>query len=42
MTCAVLWGLLERKDKTILGIGIDAAVVLVLYLCGMGVLYALA
>jgi len=39
VTCLYLWGLLERRDHTILGMGIDSAAVLVLYTGGMVVLY---
>jgi cation:H+ antiporter len=35
VTCLYLWGLLERRDKTVLGMGIDSAAVLVLYVGGM-------
>jgi cation:H+ antiporter len=35
VTCLYLWGLLERRDKTILGMGVDSAAVLVLYVGGM-------
>jgi hypothetical protein len=28
VTCAYLWGMLERKDKTFLGMGIASAIVL--------------
>lgn len=30
-----LWGVLERRDRTIVGMGIDSALVLVTYLLGM-------
>lgn len=39
VTCLYLWGLLERRDKTVLGMGIDSIAVLVLYLGGLVVLY---
>lgn len=40
ITCIYLWGLLERRDRTILGMGMDSAAVLVVYLLGMSI-YAL-
>ncbi|HEX2194334.1 MAG TPA: sodium:calcium antiporter [Candidatus Limnocylindria bacterium] len=39
MTSIYLWGLMERENRTVLGIGWDSAAVLVVYLGGMGVLY---
>lgn len=39
VTCVYLWGLLEREDRTILGIGWDSATVLLLYLGGLVLLY---
>lgn len=42
MTCTYLWGLLERKDKTILRMGIDSAIILVIYFGGMVVLYRIS
>jgi cation:H+ antiporter len=39
MTCVYLWGLLERENRTVLGIGLDSAVVGVVNLGGMVVLY---
>lgn len=39
MTCAFLWGLLERKDKTFFRLGIDSLVVLFLYAGGLTLLY---
>lgn len=39
VTCVYLWGLLERKDKTIFGMGIDSGIVLVLYIGGIAILY---
>ncbi|MGH2367827.1 MAG: sodium:calcium antiporter, partial [Chloroflexota bacterium] len=41
VTCVYLWGLVERRDRTILGMGIDSALVLALYLSGLFVLYIL-
>ncbi|HEX6315904.1 MAG TPA: hypothetical protein VFZ73_13630 [Gemmatimonadaceae bacterium] len=39
MTCVYLWGLMERDNKTIAGIGWDSALALVIYVGGMTVLY---
>jgi cation:H+ antiporter len=39
MTCVYLWGLMERADRTILRIGWDSALALVIYLTGVAVLY---
>ena len=39
VTCLYLWGLLERRNHTILGMGIDSAAVLVLYTGAMVALY---
>lgn len=39
MTCIYLGGLLERKNRTVLGIGWDSAAALVVYAGGMVVLY---
>jgi cation:H+ antiporter len=38
LTCIFLAGLLLRREKTVLRVGLDSAVVLVLYLAGLGVL----
>jgi cation:H+ antiporter len=38
-TAIYLWGLLERRDKTVLGMGVDSAAVLACYLAGIVVLY---
>ncbi|QDV64074.1 putative calcium/sodium:proton antiporter [Crateriforma conspicua] len=35
VTCLYLWGVLERRDKTFLGMGIDSFAVLVVYAIGM-------
>jgi cation:H+ antiporter len=40
-TCIYLWGILERRDKTVLGMGYDSAAVLVVYLSGMILYYFL-
>lgn len=39
MTCMYLWGLMERENRTVLGVGWDSAAVVVVYLGGMVVLY---
>jgi cation:H+ antiporter len=39
MTSIYLWGLMERENRTVLGIGWDSAAVLLVYLGGMAVLY---
>jgi cation:H+ antiporter len=39
MTCAYLWGMLERKDTTIFGMGIASAIVLFGYVGGMMLLH---
>lgn len=39
MTCIYLWGLMEREDRTLLGIGWDSAAAVAVYLGGMTVLY---
>ncbi len=41
LTCFYLWGLLERRDKSILGMGIDSFLVLTGWLLGMIMLYHL-
>jgi cation:H+ antiporter len=40
-TCIFLIGLLERRDRTVFGMGVDSLAVLVVYLSGMAGLYAL-
>ncbi|MAT15932.1 MAG: sodium:calcium symporter [Planctomyces sp.] len=40
-TCIYLWGILERRDRTIWGMGIDSAIVLTVYLGGMVLFYFL-
>lgn len=42
LTCVYLWGILERRDKTILGMGIDSLLVLVLYAAGIGIYFVIA
>ncbi|QDV75306.1 sodium:calcium antiporter [Botrimarina mediterranea] len=39
MTALYLWGLLERRDRSILRMGVDSWCVLLTYLAGLGVLY---
>jgi cation:H+ antiporter len=41
VTSVYLWGILERRDRTLFGMGHDSAVVLVLYLLGLGLFYFL-
>lgn len=36
-TSVYLWGILERRDRTVFGMGIDSAVVLVLYAAGIAI-----
>ncbi|QDV70085.1 putative calcium/sodium:proton antiporter [Rosistilla carotiformis] len=40
-TSLYLWGILERRDRTILGMGIDSFAVLVVYLGGMAIYWTL-
>jgi cation:H+ antiporter len=42
VTCVYLWGLLERRDKTVFGMGVDSALVLIFYLGGLAVLYRIS
>lgn len=42
LTCVYLWGMLERRDKTILGMGVDSFLVLVLYIGGVGIYSVIA
>ncbi|HEV7278899.1 MAG TPA: sodium:calcium antiporter [Pirellulaceae bacterium] len=41
VTSLYLWGILERRDETILGMGYDSIAVLVVYFAGIGVYYTL-
>lgn len=41
LTCLYLWGLVERSDRTVARIGVDSALVVILYLLGVAALYAL-
>ncbi|MEX0819574.1 MAG: sodium:calcium antiporter [Pirellulaceae bacterium] len=40
-TSVYLWGILERRDHTFLGMGYDSVIVLVLYFAGLGLFYFL-
>jgi cation:H+ antiporter len=42
MTSIYLWGMLERQDRTVLGVGWDSAAAVVVYIGGMAVLYFIA
>ena len=35
LTCIYLWGMLERSNRTVMGMGVDSAIVLGAYLLGM-------
>ena len=39
VTCIFLIGLLERRNRTVLGMGVDSLAVLIIYLAGLGGLY---
>ena len=39
MTCVYLWGLLERRDRTVGRFGIDSLVAMIVYFAGLAVLY---
>ncbi|HEX6283541.1 MAG TPA: hypothetical protein VFZ71_01645 [Pyrinomonadaceae bacterium] len=39
VTCIFLLGLLERRNRTVLGMGIDSLAVLITYIVGLGGLY---
>lgn len=41
MTCIYLWGLMERENRTVLGIGWDSAAAAAVYVGGMAVLYVI-
>lgn len=41
LTGIYLWGLLERSDRAVARLGVDSISVAVVYLAGMGALYAL-
>ena len=39
MTCVYLYGLLERRNRTVLGIGVDSAIVILIYIVALIILY---
>lgn len=39
VTVTYLWGLIERRNKTVLGMGVDSAIVLTAYIVGVVLLY---
>ena len=39
VTCLYLWGVLERRDRTVLGMGYDSLAVLVVYFSGLTLYY---
>lgn len=41
VTAIYMWGILERRDRTILGMGVDSLLVLIVYLAGLGLYYTL-
>ncbi|QEG38451.1 sodium:calcium antiporter [Roseimaritima ulvae] len=41
VTSLYLWGILERRDKTVLGMGVDSFCVLLVYALGLGIYYQL-
>ncbi len=41
VTSLYLWGILERRDQTVLGMGVDSFCVLLVYALGLGVYYTL-
>ena len=41
VTAAYLWGILERRDRTVFGFGQDSLVVVLLYATGMSLFYFL-
>jgi cation:H+ antiporter len=41
LTCVLLLGLLERRNRTVFGLGVDMAVVIVIYFSGLTVLYTM-
>ncbi len=41
VTSLYLWGILERRDRTVLGMGVDSLAVLVVYAVGMAIYVAL-
>lgn len=41
MTCLYLWGLIERENRTVLGVGWDSAGAVLIYAAGMVALYVM-
>ena len=41
MTCVYLWGLMERENRTVFGVGWDSAAAVLIYMGGMAVLYSM-
>lgn len=41
VTSLYLWGILERRDRTVLGMGVDSLVVLFVYLSGLAIYWTL-
>lgn len=41
VTALYLWGILERKDRTVLGMGVDSLLVLIVYFAGLALYYTL-
>lgn len=39
VTALYLWGILERRDKTVLGMGVDSLAVLCVYISGLAIYY---
>lgn len=39
LTCVYVWGILERRDRTLCSLGMDSATILLLYVAGMALLY---
>lgn len=37
LTCLYLWGILERRDRTVLRMGIDSLLIIFVYFIGMGI-----
>ncbi|TWU01396.1 hypothetical protein [Neorhodopirellula pilleata] len=35
VTAVYLWGILERRDRTVMGMGVDSLVVLIVYIGGL-------
>jgi len=41
VTSLYLWGILERRDKTVFGMGLDSLAVLVFYIGGLAIYWSL-